>query len=261
MTLWACGQSRVLPEAIPSQSFAIQPGQRVFIELNSGELNIHGTTDDRLLISGELASPSHTNYQVDSTADEIRIVADYSKPLLSSSTDPPVRLEVQIPADAHLRIETFDAEIALHEVRGTVEVDSSAGDILAEKLNGDISLRSGRGNIRAAGCSGTVRVIGEYGILVMEDVQGDVGSSTIMGTIRFLGGIDSDLETDHGPVEIDLAPSSNLVLSINTTGGDLTCSFPGLRVTPRSCQGQVGNGKGSLSVRTVSGKVNFQPMP
>jgi DUF4097 and DUF4098 domain-containing protein YvlB len=215
--------------------------------------------------TGQLADPDRTDYQVQTTSEQIQIQLEYHRPLFSGFVDPAVQLEVRVPQEVPVRVETFDAPVILRDLRGEVEVHSTSGDILAENLSGEILLRSARGDVRAVNCSGIVQVLGEHGILALEDVRGEVGASTIMGTIRYTGapgsGDEVNLETDHGPVQIELGKDSGLDISMTTTSGEIDCSLPGLTFSSRSCSGILGNGAGSLTVRTVSGEVTLRLAP
>jgi DUF4097 and DUF4098 domain-containing protein YvlB len=125
------------------------------------------------------------------------------------------------------------------------------------------SLRTGRGDASLSGGAGDIRLIGEHGILSIENSTGQLSATTIMGTIRFLGQPDANdeirLETDHGPVEVALAEESDLDLTVTTTSGSVTCTFPGLNARSSSgCTSPIGRGQGSLWIRTVSGTITIQ---
>jgi DUF4097 and DUF4098 domain-containing protein YvlB len=140
-----------------------------------------------------------------------------------------------------------------------------SGDIQARNLSGAVVLRSGRGDIQLSGSSGELKVLGEHGVLSIAETHGDVAASTIMGAIRYTGapgkGDVVHLETDHGPVAIQLEQGSDLVIVIKTTSGVLTCGLPGVEAVVSGCTGTLGNGAGALTVRTVSGEVTLLPGP
>ena len=243
----------------------IRTGQSVLIEMNTGIVNILGMDGEELTISGKTVDLERTNYEVLDSRDQIHIKANYHKSIFSRFPDPPLELNVHLPQESTLRVETFDANVLLLDLRGSIAVDSVTGDIEAENVAGIISLRSGRGNIRAINCSGEVTVLGEHGILSIEDSRGDLGASTIMGSILFSGepvaGDMIRLETDHGPIRIDLGEEISLDFSVNTTSGNLVCEIPGLDASTRSCSGTFGRGEGEIWVRTVSGDVTVQIAP
>jgi DUF4097 and DUF4098 domain-containing protein YvlB len=113
--------------------------------------------------------------------------------------------------------------------------------------------------------SGKVSVVGNYGLLTLERISGDIGVSTIMGTVTFKGAIGAGdkvrLETDHGPVTVRLAKESTVNLKVSSTSGDVACLLPGLSTSLRSCDGKFNSGDGALTIRTVSGAVTLQLIP
>ncbi len=108
-------------------------------------------------------------------------------------------------------------------------------------------------------------MVGNYGLLSLEDVRGNTGVSTIMGTIIFNGPIGTDdllhLETDHGPISVSFTPDSSFSIQVRSTSGDVTCVLSGIISSLRTCDGVFNSGGGALTVRTVSGAVKLQIAP
>ncbi len=265
LTMSACVGSARPQSPLASQTLPVSSGQSVVIEMNTGTLAILTSGDNQLEITGQTSSPPKTSYQVTQTTSEIHISAQYNKPLFSASSSAPLALEVRLPAGTPLRVETFDAGVTISDYQGSVSITSVSGDIQAQNLSGVVTLRSGRGDIQLSGSSGELKLLGEHGVLSIAETHGEVGASTIMGTIRYSGapgkGDAVHLETDHGPVAIQLEPGSDLAIGIMTTSGTLTCGVPGVEAVIRGCTGTLGHGAGTLTVRTVSGEVTLQPGP
>ena len=82
-----------------------------------------------------------------------------------------------------------------------------------------------------------------------------------MGTIRLTGEPRAEdaihLETDHGPVEVQLSPGASVQVAVSTTSGVITCLLPGLHPEARGCSGVLGTGAAELVIRTVSGAVTL----
>jgi hypothetical protein len=109
---------------------------------------------------------------------------------------------------------------------------------------------------------GELVVIGEHGVLSVDEFDGNLLMTTIMGTINYLAAAGAhgtvSLESDHGPVEVLLPESANLDIWVNTTSGYVTCLGPKLDQTVDGCVGVIGQGMGELVVRTVSGRVDLK---
>ena len=73
---------------------------------------------------------------------------------------------------------------------------------------------SNRGDIIVRKSSGNINVAGNYGALNVQNVHGETAVSTIMGNVMFDGLIQMGdivrLETDHGPVSVNLNQDSDL---------------------------------------------------
>ena len=261
----ACTPGSRQAEPIPVRDLSLAPGQGVNIQVNSGLVKISGTDNypGQVHISGQIAQPDRTAFQVSSQPQEWVIEAKYS-PRLFSPAGTPVILEVQVPRDVPVSVTTFDAGVEIRDVSGKVSVNSTAGNVTADRLQGQVSLRSARGNVQASSLSGDISVVGEAGILSILNAHGKIGSTTIMGTIQWNGSVGAadsvNLETDHAPVDILLGSDSDVALSANTTSGAMICP-PIFSSTTRVCNGKLGAGKGGFKTRTVSGNVSVQVKP
>lgn len=245
------------PFASIHEQLMVEPGQALVVTVHTGSVAVMGVDGDQLTLDGNYP-PDRTSYALSRSTGTIEVTIERR----NGPPAAPSSLRLQVPLGVPVRIETFDADVTVANHVGTVEVNTTAGDIVAERLEGVIALRSGRGNVTLRNSSGTSRVLGEYGVLTLTGVTGDVGSSTIMGTIRFTGQPGHDdtvyLESDHGPIEIVLGSQSDVAVQVNTNSGRLNCVGTHLAYTTAACSGDLGQGAGSLTARTVSGDVMVQ---
>lgn len=250
------------PVALPAKAIRVREGQSIFLKLNAGEVTVHGGEAGQLRVEAQTLFPEQADYSVTTVNDQVQVVAKYSG---NHSSNPPISLRVSIPDNTKLQIETDYASITVRGYKGDLEVVSVGGDILIANVSGDIVARSNRGDVNVQDSLGKVSVVGNYGLLTLEGISGDIGVSTIMGTVTFKGAIragdDVRLETDHGPVAVYLAKESALTLQVNSTSGDVACLLPGLSTSLRSCDGKFNSGDGALTIRTVSGAVALQLIP
>jgi len=262
--LAACGQNASGLVEIPAQSISLSETQQVVLQIDSGEINISPAEGAALEIGSVLASPDRWDFRVVQQDNEVRVIALDQADWRNSAKNQ-IQFTIRVPQGRRLKIETYDAIINLTGYAGEVDISAVAGQINANRLTGMASLKSDRGEISLSESSGELFVLGNYGLLSLENVRGRVGASSIMGTIRFTGRIDTGdeirLETDHSSIEIRLRSNSNLGLQIRSTSGNLACMLPGLLTASRSCDGVVGAGGGQLWVRTVSGDVTLQQSP
>lgn len=227
-----------------------------------GSVTVHGGEEGHVTVAGQTLSPDQTEYNVTTVNDQIQYVFNYTG---KRSSDPPVHLEIGIPNNVALTIETDSASIIVRDYTGEVEAASVSGDILIEDVQGMVTARSNRGDVTVKNNAGTISIVGNYGVLTLDGIKGDIGVSTIMGTIIFYGLIHAGdkvhLETDHGPVEAYLDAESSLTLAAQSTSGDMACMLAGINSSTRWCDGKFGAGDGALQIRTVSGAVWIRIMP
>lgn len=263
--LSTCGQPTI-PVKIVQEVVYLSQSQVIILEIESGQVTIiGGRSDGTMQINGQLMDPQRVAFFVKSSNEQVEVTTPVQRRPFSGFSSPPVVLAVEVPDGYSVHVKSFDAAVTVRDFRGDLQISSVSGDLLAENVAGTIALVSGRGDITIKNATGQLRVLGEHGVLNLENVSGIIGSSTIMGTIRYLSrpmpGDTIRIEVDHGPVEIFLPSDSNLDVEIRSTSGELVCMVPGLRSTGPSCLGTVGSGGASMTVRTVSGRVTLQVSP
>jgi hypothetical protein len=236
--------------------------QTVLIQINHGEVIVSESDDQFLRVGGQVLLTDEIEYQVSSEEKHILVKAHVNR---INSAGAPLRVEIRVPKNMEVRIETESASAFVSNYSGALEVASTAGNLVIEEVKGSITLWSNRGNILVKKSSGRISVVGNYGALTVQDVTGETVVSTIMGKVVFGGAIKEGdvvrLETDHGSVSVNVHKDSDLNFEAYTTSGDMICVLPYQSVTTRSCDGKMGIGNGWLKIRTVSGAVTMQLLP
>ena len=236
--------------------------QSLLLQSDYGEVQLLESMDQQIHIEGQTLFADNLEYTVDSTDSQISIRI-FSRHNRSSST--PLLVNILLPPQLQVRVETQDASIRAQGFQGDLEITSTSGNITLEEMTGKLTLHSNRGNIIVQESSGILSVVGNYGTLTAQNVRGDVGISTIMGNIVFGGSIQGNdtvrLETDHGSVSVALSADSDLTLQVRSTSGDVVCLLPEAVSSTRTCDGEINSGTGSLTIRTVSGAVTLQTTP
>ncbi len=262
--LSACSPAAVTVE-LPVRRLPLSANQSVFIDIDQGNLDIGSAGSGTVEVFGQAGSGEEQSLQVRTAADGVHITFKAPTRPFWQQGGPVPHLDVRVPNGASVRINTFDAGIAIHDFTGNVSVTAVSGDITIDNSQGNFNIRSNRGNVMAEAASGKLHLAGNYGVLSMVNTHGESSASTIMGTVRFAGPISAGdevaLETDHGPVEIQLAETSDATVQVGTTTGVITCTMPGLQYHGQGCGGTLQTGQGQLKVRTVSGTVTLEQLP
>jgi DUF4097 and DUF4098 domain-containing protein YvlB len=259
--LSACASAPEQYTALAAKTLDTIDVQSVLVRVDHGEVHLFESADARVQISGQVLVADQLEYQVSSEAGQVLISARVG----GGNSGMPLRLDVRIPQDLPVKIETEGASVFVTNFHGTLEAASTSGNITIDGVTGGMTLRSNRGNITVQNSSGVTSMVGNYGTLHAQDTRGETAASTIMGNIVFDGPVRAGdvvrLETDHGPVAVNLNRDSALGIQVHSASGDVTCMVPGIASTPRTCDGALGSGGGTLAIRTVSGAVLMKLLP
>ncbi len=258
----ACMPTPAKYTELESGVLGVEDSQSILIQVDHGEVIVLGTEEQQAQVKGQVLFVDELEYQVRSTEKQISIKAFTHR---KGFSDIPLRLEVRVPKQIQVKIETDSASVSVQDYEGVLEVDSTSGIITIEQLAGKITLYSNRGNITVRESSGNISIVGNYGALNVQNVYGETAVSTIMGNVVFNGLIQTGdtvrLETDHGSVSVNLSPDSVLSLQVRSTSGNVACVLPDINSSTRTCDGEIRSGGGILSIRTVSGAVTLQMIP
>lgn len=265
LLLWLAPACRPVPEQymdLESHIVKTAASQTILIQVNHGEVIILESDGQNLRVGGQVLFADGMDYQVSAGENQVLVKANVNR---VNSAGSPLRVEVHVPKNMDVKVETESASIFVTKYQGVLEVASTSGNISIEEVIGRLTLRSNRGNITVWKSSGIISVVGNYGALTVQDVNGETAISTIMGKVIFDGIVqDGDfihIETDHGSVSVNLKRDSALSFEARTTSGEMVCLLPYLSSTTRTCDGKIGVGNGGLKIRTVSGTVTMQLLP
>lgn len=160
-----------------------------------------------------------------------------------------MEIEVRMPRDADLRVESGDGAIDVTALNGHVVIHTDDGGIRAAQLNGTIDISSNDGSIRADELKGDLKLHTNDGSIGGEHLDGKCDAYSNDGSIHVDGRFDSvDIRTDDGTivarVESGSVPTSSWRFSTNDGSVNLT-------VPP--------DFKASLDASTSDGSINLDP--
>lgn len=261
----ACAVQRPPIVSLQPEKYPLLPLQHVVVDANSGVVEITSAEGSSVELLGSISSPQYVDYSTAIEVDGLHIHAAYRGNLFIAPYPSPIKLELQVPAGIAVSLQTDEAAVNIHDYSGQVKVSSVSGEVRLMNASGQFVLNSNRGDIKVQNCSGDIQLIGNYGMLNMLDSHGLLSASTIVGTVTYSGSLQAGdaihLETDRGPVQIQLGQASDVSVHINTTSGELYCTIPGITYEGRNCSGVLQAGRGKLTVRTVSGPVTLEQLP
>jgi len=251
---------------ISPRSIPIQKDQIIEIDINVGELLITGIIGENVEVLGKAIRDEGFTFSIEPVSNnQVNIFTHIQKRIFRSFPEIPINLEVRIPQGCQVLIKTQEANINVKNFSGKLEVSSTAGNVFVDNLSGFASIKANRGDVTVQNSQGEIYALGNYGHLLFAQSHGRLSASTIMGTIRFNGTANHKdeihLESDHGPIDTNLVGDPDLQVEVNSTSGEVVCSFLALKRNIRGCDGILGSGSGKLDIRSVSGNIRLQKEP
>jgi hypothetical protein len=154
---------------------------------------------------------------------------------------------------ARLKVE-FEFEVPLHF---NLDLETQAGDLEVERLEGQLRATTAGGNIRSGDISGSVKVETAGGSISLGDIGGRLEAQTAGGNIR-VGNVRGNalLETSGG--EIDTGRIGGTVTA-ETAGGDIVVAGAAGALRAETAGGQIwiGESTGSVSAQTAGGTIRL----
>jgi len=267
----------------------------------SGRANVHVDTNDgsvRVTTSGDTKQVEFRveyhglelgkNLRVDSRQDgdrvelTARMTAHWGFSWGNNSRG--LHIEVRMPKDGDLQVNTGDGAVQAESINGTVTVHTGDGSVKAYMLNGTVDLHTSDGSITAEMMKGDIRLRTGDGSIEARDIDGRVEADSGDGHIRIAGRFDAlNVKTGDGSVDtrvqtgskmasswsirtgdgsVDLVLPSDFQADINATTGDGHISL-GIPVTVEGTfskseiRGKMNGGGQALTIHTGDGSIRL----
>lgn len=146
------------------------------------------------------------------------------------------------------------ATLKINTASGDIEIGDCSGDLAFQTVSGDVSA-SLSGNVRGQTVSGDIDIkAGKSGEVKINSTSGDIQFNGLISE-----GNCSAVATVSGDVSIGLASGSSAMIEAVTLSGDIDCGLElaESRKSSRTLSGKLGDGRGSLKVKTVSGDIEI----
>jgi len=183
-----------------------------------------------------------------------------------------VRIEVRMPRDADLQVDTGDGSVQTQPVNGKVKIHTGDGSVRCEAVNGDVDVDTGDGSITLEGAKGEVRLRTGDGHIDARNVDGKLDATSGDGHIKIDGRFDAlNIKTGDGSIDAHVLPGSKLVSgwSIHTGDGSVDLVLPGelqANIDASTNDGRISLGipvtvEGTFSTSQLHGKMNGGGQP
>lgn len=178
-----------------------------------------------------------------------------------------LHIEVRMPQDGDVQVETGDGAVEASSINGTVNVHTGDGAVHANSLNGTIDLHTSDGGITVDTLKGNIRLRTGDGSVEARDLDGSVEADSGDGHIRLAGRFEAlNVKTGDGSVDTHVQPGSKMsaAWTLRTGDGSVDIALPSdfqANIDATTGDGHISLGipvtvEGTFSKSAVRGKMN-----
>ena len=243
-----------------TKSYTVSGRANVHVDTNDGSVRV--TTGDTKQVELKVIYNGYTldkNLRIESKQDGDRVELSARETNhwnwgFGVHVSRGLRLEVRMPKDADLNVDSGDGSVEAQAVNGNVDIHTGNGHIKVEGAKGQIRLRTGDGSIEGRALDGKI-----------EADTGD-GHVTLDGRFDTL-----NIRTGDGSINAHAQPGSKVISSwsIRTGDGSVDLTLPGdlnANIDASTNDGRISLGipvtvEGSFSNSQIHGKMNGGGQP
>jgi len=260
-----------------TKSFAVSGRASVRVETNDGSVRV--TSSDAKQVEFRVEYQGYElgkNLRVDAHQDgnkvelTARITGHWGFSFGHNSRQ--LHIEVRMPREADLQVETGDGSVQAESIHGTVNVHTGDGSVKAYSLSGSIDLHTNDGSITVERLKGEMRLRTGDGSIEARELDGKVEADSGDGHIRIAGRFDAlNVKTGDGSVDTRVLPGSKMATSwtIRTGDGSVDLVLPSdfqTNIDASTGDGHISLGipvtvEGTFSNSQIHGKMNGGGQP
>ena len=260
-----------------TKSYTISGRAQVKVDTNDGAIQIYtGDTkqvDFRVLYDGyEMNKTLHVDSRQDGDSVQINARVNGHWGFSWGNNHRNIRIEVHMPKDADLQIDTGDGSVTTQSVNGKVKIHTGDGSVRAQEVSGDVDIDTGDGSITVDGAKGDIRLRTGDGHIDARNLDGKVDALSGDGHIKLDGRLDAlSVKTGDGSIDARLQPGSkvNSSWSIRTGDGSVDIVLPAdlqANIDASTNDGHISLGipvtvEGTFSNSQIHGKMNGGGQP
>jgi hypothetical protein len=233
---------------------------RANVHLNTNDGSVRVTTSDTKQVELRVSYNGYTldkNLTIESKQDGDRVDLTAKETLhwnWGIHVNRALRLEVRMPKNADLTVDSGDGSVETEAVLGSVDIHTGDGHIKVEGAKGQIKLRTGDGSIEG------------------RDLDGQIDADSGDGHITLDGRFDSlNIRTGDGSINAHAQAGSKVISSwsIHTGDGSVDLALPGdlnANIDASTNDGRISLGiqllvEGQFSNSQIHGKMNAGGQP
>ncbi len=212
--------------AVIDQKRSLKSNGRVYVNNVAGIVDVSVWDRNEVAIGGRLGSTLET-LEILGDSNELNIVVKLPKKSRSSYD---TVLELKVPHNARVELETVSADVVINDVKGSVKVNTVSGDMQLVLASPEVSVQTVSGDLKlTAPAAKTTRINSVSGDLELEGLSGLLALETVSGNVELTrGGRFSELKLKSisGDMHLDVALDPAAQVSGQTLSGEITMIVP-----------------------------------
>ncbi|HTX16843.1 MAG TPA: DUF4097 family beta strand repeat-containing protein [Candidatus Baltobacteraceae bacterium] len=240
-------------QSIPLAPQTLAPGARVAIATGRGDVTVHASDDDKLVVTARKSGPGSNESSADERMKQVAVAIDRQGDgvlvhPVHMDTVPggaSVDFDVRVPKGSSLAIDAAHGDVNVSGVAGNIDVRAGDGDTDIQGAGADVSVESDSGDVRVSGVGGNVRLSGRGDDVEINQVAGnasiegafagDVELRNVAKTLRCTTQF-SDVTLSQLTGKMDLDSDD---ISVSGVGGDARIVTRNKGVTADHISGQL----------------------
>ncbi len=263
-----------------------EPDARIEIDIVSGSIRVTGWDREEVRVTGTIGDDVDA-LEFSGSARSLSIELDVPEEWGRRHRDIDADLDISVPLQARLTVETVSADITVSNLSGTAELGSVSGQVRLtgrpdraelESVSGDIRVDGDQTAISAETVSGQIELRGVAESVEAASVSGDIevfanrvdraSFESVSGSIDFTGslgpGARLDAEAHSGNVTLELPADTSATFEIETFSGNIENEFgppaekSGGFTPSKWLKFTTGSGEARITVESFSGNVRLK---
>jgi hypothetical protein len=255
-----------------TKAYTIAGRAQVRVDTNDGAVRIATgegkQVEFRVIYDGyELNKTLHVDSRQDGDSVQLnaRVTGHWGFSLGRGRRGP--RIEVRMPKDADLQIDTGDGSVETQPISGHVKIHTGDGSVRVQAVDGNVDIDTGDGSITVEGAKGDIRLHTGDGHIDARNLDGRVDANSGDGHIKIDGRLDAlNVKTGDGSIDARIEPGSKLTggWSVRTGDGSVDIVLPAdlqANIDASTNDGHISLGipltvEGTFSNSQIHGKMN-----
>jgi hypothetical protein len=218
----------------------ISNGQKLVVRTDVGSIKVTGGNTQQAGIKAKITGKSDTIEKAQKVAENINITVENNANSVIVKINKPIEFKgdwftvnyvIDVPEDISLEYKTDVGSATVSNIKGDIAISCDVGSITCENVRGKINLDADVGNISLA---------------YAEDANGRV---------------DAEMSVDVGSIHFKGPKNMSAKLNASTSVGSIHSSLPITvegNICKKSLNGTVGQGEGSVRLKTDVGSINIE---